>query len=71
MTRTAIYAITKINALERAIKDVERQINECRNNRDYNALNEKLTSLYTKMKIYAELLVSSLTSTIDYQQFKS
>ncbi len=65
MTTTAIYAIRKINALKRAIKDVERQINACRNNRDYNTLNEKLTSLHIKMKGSAEELTSSLSTTIE------
>ena len=65
MTTTAIYAIRKINALKKAIKDMERQIIACRNNRDYNTLNEQLTSLHLKMRIAAESLVSSLTTTIE------
>ena len=65
MTSTALNAIREINALKRAIKDVERQLEECRNNHDYSRLNDQLSSIHIKMKIEAEALVSNLTTTIE------
>lgn len=69
MTTTALASIKDINRLKREIKDVERRLNGVRNNIDYNSLNERLAALHISMKIEAESLVSSLTTTIELSTF--
>lgn len=69
MTTTALASIRDINRLKREIKDVERRLNGVRNNIDYNSLNERLAALHISMKIEAESLVSSLTTTIELSTF--